>query len=97
LIALTNLNNKLKVAATVDDDNQPQPPTISWTTTSGPTNAIFSESNSLSTTVSFPLPGTYVLRVTADDTIGSDSAEFTVLAGPNIADQPDATRVLWLS
>lgn len=97
LIALTNPANQLKLTATLtEDDGSPQPATLTWSTASGPAGAIFFETNSAGTRAAFPSPGTYVLRVTADDTVSSDFAEVTVLAGPNFSDQPDVSRVLWL-
>ena len=78
------------------DDGLPGPLTVAWTTVSGPANAVFSDAAATNTTAWFPLAGTYVLRVTADDTIATDSAEVTVQAGSPPGDGPDATRALWL-
>ncbi|MEO5804006.1 MAG: BNR-4 repeat-containing protein, partial [Verrucomicrobiota bacterium] len=95
-LALTNLNNELKLTAALVDDGLPQPANISWTTASGPANAVFSNPNGLTTTARFPTNGIYVLRVTADDTISVRSDEVTVSAGATSADAPDILRALWL-
>ncbi len=60
----------------VADDGLPAPPTLStlWTMDSGPATATFASPSSLTTSASFPTPGTYVLRLTVSDgeLIGSD-------------------------
>jgi Concanavalin A-like lectin/glucanases superfamily/BNR repeat-containing family member len=96
VVALTNLNNKLILNASAMDDGLPAPLSISWDTVSGPTNAIFSDPTSTNTAASFPLPGSYILQVTASDTLSSSSAQVTVNAGANITDNPDPSRALWL-
>ncbi len=96
LVAFTNLGDQLKLTATLADDGHPQPATISWTTLSGPLSAQFQSTNQLSTRVTLPVPGTYVLRVTANDSLSSDSDELTVMGGPTSSDLPDSSRVLSL-
>ncbi|MDB6124200.1 MAG: hypothetical protein JWQ71_3193 [Pedosphaera sp.] len=95
-VAFTNLNNQLLLAASATDDGLPGPLSVAWTTASGPTNAIFSNPTSTNTTASFPLPGTYVLQITASDTLSSNFAQVSVRAGPSAIDNTDATRFLWL-
>src|SRR5262249_44688752 len=95
-VTFTNLNNQLHFIASASDDGIPGPLNASWSTVSGPTNAIFSNPIGTDTAASFPLPGAYLIRITADDTASSASAELTVNTGPPSTDDPDATRVLWL-
>lgn len=80
-LTISNLANKLKLGATLDDDGLPQPATLLWTTLSGPTNAVFEDPAALSTFVQFPAPGTYTLRITANDGTSPDYAEVSVIAG----------------
>ena len=55
--------------ATVSDDNQPDPASLStgWLSLSGPATATFQNAGSVDTGVFFPTSGTYRLRLTADD------------------------------
>jgi hypothetical protein len=70
--------------ATVDDDGLPDPPgaiqSTAWSQDSGPDQAQIDNPNTEGTTVSFPVVGTYVLRLTAFDgqLSGSDTVTFTV-------------------
>jgi hypothetical protein len=67
--------------ATVTDDHLPSPPdmvTTSWSTTSGPGEAAFADRAALDTSASFPAPGSYVLRLGADDGELSSSDSLTV-------------------
>ncbi len=56
-----------------------------WTQVSGPGTATFASNSSPSTSVSFSADGTYVLRLTADDTAltSSDDVTVTVAAAPS--------------
>ncbi|MDQ6631560.1 MAG: BNR-4 repeat-containing protein [Verrucomicrobiota bacterium] len=94
-IALTNLNNELKLRS-VASNGLPQVTTLSWTTISGPTNAVFSNPNSFNTTARFSTNGIYVLRATAGDTFSVSAAELTVSAGTPSPDGLDPLRSLWL-
>ncbi len=71
---------------TVTDDGLPNPPgtvTTTWSTVSGPGTVTFGNPNALNTTASFSAAGTYVLRLTANDTAlsSSDDISVTVLSG----------------
>jgi hypothetical protein len=69
---------------TVSDDGQPNPPgalTTTWSQTSGPGTATFGNASMVDTTASFPLAGTYVLRLTASDSLLSMFDEVTVVVG----------------
>ena len=95
-VNFTNLSNQLHLLASATDDGLPAPLTFLWTTVSGPTNAIFSNPTNTDTTATFPLAGTYVVRILASDSLSFDSADVVVNAGPTATDGPDPTRVLWL-
>lgn len=68
---------------TVSDDGLPSPPAsidVAWSKISGPGTVTFIDQNSVDTTASFSLSGTYVLRLTANDSVlsSSDDVEITV-------------------
>ncbi|MCZ6799289.1 MAG: FG-GAP-like repeat-containing protein, partial [Nitrospirae bacterium] len=70
---------------TVNDDGFPNPPgmvTTTWNKVSGPGTVTFDNSNAVDTTANFTLPGTYVLRLTADDGALTTSAEVTITVNP---------------
>ena len=55
---------------TVADDGRPNPPGMvitTWSEVSGPGTVAFGNSNALSTTAGFSVPGTYVLQLAAND------------------------------
>jgi RHS repeat-associated protein len=66
----------------VTDDGLPVGSTIysEWRSLAGPTNVIFANSNSPTTTATFPLPGLYVLQLYADDSVKSATDQ----VGPRI-------------
>jgi len=69
----------------VTDDGLPNPPatvTDTWSQVSGPGTATFTDASSPTTTVSFDSAGTYVLRLTGDDTAlqSSDNVSVTVVS-----------------
>lgn len=73
--------------ATVSDDGLPTPPnltTTAWTKVSGPSGGIvtFGNSAAVDTTASFSVNGTYVLRLTANDSAlqTTDDIQITVAA-----------------
>ena len=58
--------------ATVTDDGLPNPPaafTVLWTKQSGPGNVTFGNATAVDTTATFSAAGTYVLRLTAADSV----------------------------
>ena len=88
----------------VTDDSLPSPATITWSDVSGSSGPApegmpivkFSDPSSATTAALFPLPGTYVLRLTADDTEYQVSDEVTIevpknYAIGNVMDVADAT------
>ena len=88
------LPGKATMQASVVDDGLPNPPgslSASWSKVSGPGTTTFTEPTSPTSTVSFTNPGTYVLRLSADDTSlqASDDVSVTVLAaGTGMLDIP---------
>ncbi|MBN9425418.1 MAG: PASTA domain-containing protein [Burkholderiales bacterium] len=66
---------------TATDDGLPNPPgalTLLWTKISGPGTVSFGNASAAVTTASFSAAGTYVLRLTANDSALSASADVTV-------------------
>jgi len=69
---------------TVTDDRLPNPPgrvTTTWTLVSGPGKVTFANSRAVDTTASFSGPGTYALRLTAND--GGSAASDVVTVSVN--------------
>ncbi|MGC4081090.1 MAG: PKD domain-containing protein [Vicinamibacterales bacterium] len=68
------------LAGTVTDDALPQGATVTsqWTQQSGPGTTTFADASSPSTTATFSVAGTYVLRLTASDTALSAFADVTI-------------------
>jgi uncharacterized protein YjiK len=77
---IANLQAGILVVGLVSDDGLPNPPgevSTTWSKVSGPGTVSFSNANAVVTTASFSKPGTYVLRLAADDgaaTVSDDSA-----------------------
>jgi hypothetical protein len=73
---------------TVTDDGSPAGGTlvVSWNQVSGPGTVTFSNVNTVTTTASFSLAGTYVLRLTAGDSELTSSDDITIKA--NADNQP---------
>jgi hypothetical protein len=73
------LKDEVSLPGIATDDGNPVSPgnlTVNWSKVSGPGSVDFGSSRSAVTTVTFSGPGTYVLRLTADD--GRNSASDTV-------------------
>ena len=73
---------------TVSDDGLPNPPgavTTLWTVVNGPGTVTFADETAVDTTAIFSTIGTYLLRLTADDSelSASDEVEITVLSNQN--------------
>ncbi len=69
----------------VTDDDMPNPPaafTVQWKKVDGPGDVTFADAASAVTTASFSVDGTYVLRLTADDSELNASDEVTVIVYP---------------
>jgi hypothetical protein len=83
------LPSAASLTGTVMDDDVPvllSMVTTQWSQVSGPGTATFSTATQLSTQVTFSAPGAYVLRLTANDTDKSGSADVSILALPEGAD-----------
>ena len=66
---------------TVTDDGLPSPPatvTVSWSKVSGPGTVTFANSTAKVTTATFSTAGSYVLKLTASDSVLTASANITV-------------------
>src|SRR6266446_59656 len=79
---------KLSDAATLNgsatDDGFPNPPgalTYNWTMVTGPGVVTFASANSASTTATFSIAGSHTLRLTANDSALSGSADVVVAVG----------------
>jgi hypothetical protein len=71
------------LSGTATDDGLPIPPgmlTTTWSKVSGPGTVTFGNANSLNTTASFSLAGTYVLRLTGNDSLLSANDDVTITA-----------------
>ncbi len=73
----------LDVEANVSDDGLPEPPSTVVLAWSGPTGVAFDPADSAATSISFPAPGTYLLRLTADDGEATSFDELEVTVEPN--------------
>lgn len=64
-----NGQDTVTLKGTATDDGLPSqaPPATSWSTVSGPAKAAFAHPGALTSAVTFPAPGRYVLRLTATD------------------------------
>ncbi len=66
----------INLAGSAIDDNLPAPPgalAINWTQTAGACGVVFGDAASPVTTATFPRPGLYMLKLSADDGVLSDS------------------------
>ncbi|MEO7253572.1 MAG: PASTA domain-containing protein, partial [Casimicrobium sp.] len=86
------------MAGTASDDGLPNPPaalTATWTFVSGPINGVvFANAAALNTTVTFTAAGTYVLKLTATDSILSTSSTVQIIvldSGPKLVAIADRT------
>jgi hypothetical protein len=72
--------NSVNLQATASDDGLPQGATVTyaWSKQSGPGTVGFNAPTSLTTTASFTQAGTYILRLTASDTLLTSYDELTV-------------------
>jgi RHS repeat-associated protein len=73
--------NALVLNPTITDDGLPNPPattSASWSKISGPGTVTFSNAALAGTTASFSASGTYVLRLTASDSVLSTTSDVTV-------------------
>jgi PKD repeat protein len=78
------------LSGSVTDDGLPTGATVTstWTKFSGPGNVTFVNANNAVTTATFDQAGTYVLRLTATDTLLTAFSEVTITANPPIVTPP---------
>jgi chitodextrinase len=77
------LPNAASLIGTASDDGRPNPPaaiTVNWTKVSGPGTVNFSAPNGLSTTASFSVAGTYVLRLSVSDSALITTDDVAIIA-----------------
>lgn len=75
---------------TASDDGQPAGSTLSinWSVVSGPGTVTFENAQQSGTTATFSLPGTYVLRLTANDSDLITDDDVVVTVNPSAGNQP---------
>jgi len=84
----TIVSAPVSLDGTVSDDGLPSPPGVvstAWAAQSGPGTVTFGDAGNADTSASFSLPGTYVLRLEADDSAFASFDELSVVVSP---DQP---------
>ena len=84
------LPNTASLVATVTDDGFPSPPgqvTVTWTKVDGPGTVSFSNPNSLITTATFDISGSYTLRLTANDSQLQSSDDVVITVNPAAENQ----------
>lgn len=76
----TSVFYDFEISALVFDDDMPEPVSLTtqWSKVSGPGTANFADPAAVNTTVSFDLPGSYVIQLTANDGDLSTSDSLTV-------------------
>ncbi len=80
--SITLPTNSLTLAGTISDDGIPAACTCTWSKTSGPGTVTFGSVNAASSTATFSVAGTYVVRLTVTDTAASTYDEATITVNP---------------
>ncbi len=80
--SITLPTNSLTLAGTISDDGIPAASTCTWSKTSGPGTVTFGSVNAASSTATFSVAGTYVVRLTVTDTVASTYDEATITVNP---------------
>ena len=84
---LVTLPNSGTLSGAVSDDGKPNAsPTITWSKVKGPGTPTFTTPSAASTSVTFDLPGTYVLRLSAFDGALTSTDDVTVNVNPSLGD-----------
>jgi hypothetical protein len=89
-VQTVTLPDNASLDGTVTDDGLPDPPgavTTIWSEVSGPGVVTFTDKNAVDTTASFSTDGTYVLRLTANDSELSAYDDVTITVNP-VPNQP---------
>jgi RHS repeat-associated protein/uncharacterized repeat protein (TIGR01451 family) len=84
------LPDEATLAGTVADDGRPAGGTLTsrWSKVSGPGDVTFASAATTNTTASFSTAGTYVLRLTADDSDQVASDDITITVAPIPGNEP---------
>lgn len=82
------LSDTVSLTGTVSDDGLPAPLQTLWSVISGPGTVTFGDASQPVTTATFSEAGTYVLRLTADDTELSFSDEVTIVVSAQVNEPP---------
>lgn len=80
------LSSSASLDGAVTDDGLPNPPgtvTTTWSKVSGPGTISFGNPNAVDTSASFSAAGSYVLRLTANDSLLSSSDEVSITVNPS--------------
>jgi PKD domain len=86
---ITLPNNTVTLNGTATDDGLPSGVlNISWNQVSGPSAVTFSSPNTAITQATLTVAGTFVLRLTANDTQLLSSSDVTVIVNPQPVNQP---------
>ena len=88
---ITLPENSVFLDSTLTDDGLPDPPgatTTIWTQISGPATVLFNDATNVDTWASFPVAGTYVLHLEADDGDFSVGDEVTIIVYSALVNQP---------
>jgi fibro-slime domain-containing protein/RHS repeat-associated protein len=85
-----NVRDTATLQGTATDDGKPAASTLvtSWSVVSGPGTVTFENPLQISTTATFSLPGTYVLRLTANDSDLTTDDDVVVTVNPSAGNQP---------
>src|SRR5207245_39332 len=77
------------------DDGKPEGSslTVSWSKLSGPGTVTFANPNAAPTTAAFSVEGTYVLQLTASDSLLTSSSTVTVLVHPCACSKEAGARI----
>ena len=82
---ITMADNHVSLCGAASDDGLPPSPgrlSTQWTVASGPGTVMFADANSLSTTATFSAAGSYVLRLTASDSLYSIASDCRITVYP---------------
>ncbi len=77
--SITLPTNSVTLSGSISDDGIPAAATCTWSKTSGPGTVTFGSVNAANTTATFSTTGTYVVRLTATDTLASVYDEATII------------------
>jgi hypothetical protein len=92
------LPNTASLNGTVTDDNLPNPPaqvSPSWSRVSGPGIVTFLNANSIDTTATFSVAGTFVLRLSATDSALSSADDVSVTVNPAGTSSCTTSSTVW--